>query len=65
MRFILSFAAISLSILPWSAVSAAVIIHTGRLIAVKGNPLQEISMMMEIDFVMKDGKVYKRNGLPE
>jgi imidazolonepropionase-like amidohydrolase len=32
------------------------------LIAVKGNPLQDISVLREIDFVMKSGKVAKRDG---
>jgi imidazolonepropionase-like amidohydrolase len=29
------------------------------LVAVKGNPLNDISLMEKIDFVMKDGKVVK------
>lgn len=29
------------------------------LIAVKGNPLEDISLMSEMDFVMKEGKVDK------
>jgi imidazolonepropionase-like amidohydrolase len=29
------------------------------LVAVKGNPLDDISLMEKIDFVMKDGKVVK------
>jgi imidazolonepropionase-like amidohydrolase len=29
------------------------------LVAVKGNPLEDISLMEKIDFVMKDGKVVK------
>lgn len=30
------------------------------IIAVKGNPLEEISVMEDIPFVMKDGVVYKQ-----
>ena len=29
------------------------------LIAVTGNPLEDISLMKSVSFVMKDGKVYK------
>jgi imidazolonepropionase-like amidohydrolase len=29
------------------------------IVAVKGNPLEDISLLEHIDFVMKDGKVYK------
>jgi len=29
------------------------------LVAVKGNPLENISLLENIGFVMKDGKVYK------
>ncbi len=32
------------------------------LIAVKGNPLQDISVLKDIDFVMKSGRVAKRDG---
>lgn len=38
-------------------------IETGKLadiIAVPGNPLEDISVMTEVQFVMKDGKVYKQ-----
>lgn len=38
-------------------------IETGKLadfVAVKGNPLENISLLENIDFVMKDGKVYKQ-----
>jgi imidazolonepropionase-like amidohydrolase len=29
------------------------------IIAVKGNPLENISLLEKVDFVMKDGVVYK------
>lgn len=29
------------------------------IIAVEGNPLKDISTMQKVNFVMKDGKVYK------
>ena len=32
------------------------------LIAVPGNPLDDISLMKRVSFVMKDGVVYKRDG---
>ncbi len=34
------------------------------VIAVKGNPLDDIKLMQKVSFVMKDGKVYKVNGNP-
>ena len=34
------------------------------LIAVNGDPLQDISILESVDFVMKDGRVYKRAGAP-
>ncbi len=37
-------------------------IEVGRfadIIAVKGNPITDISVLEEVVFVMKDGKVYK------
>ena len=40
-------------------------IQPGRfadLIAVKGDPLKDITLMEHVDFVMKGGVVYKRNG---
>jgi len=30
------------------------------IIAVKGNPLEDISLLQHVDFVMKEGKVYKK-----
>jgi imidazolonepropionase-like amidohydrolase len=32
------------------------------VVAVKGNPLDDITLMQHVDFVMKEGKVYKVNG---
>jgi imidazolonepropionase-like amidohydrolase len=32
------------------------------VIAVKGNPLDDISLMKQVDFVMKAGVVYKEAG---
>ncbi len=32
------------------------------VIAVPGNPLTDITLMQKVDFVMKDGKVYKADG---
>jgi len=32
------------------------------VIATPGNPLEDIEAMMEIDFVMKDGRVFKDEG---
>ena len=40
-------------------------IETGKLadiVAVPGNPLQDISAMQRVSFVMKDGRVFKRSG---
>lgn len=34
------------------------------LVAVPGNPLDDISLMKKMDFVMKAGTVYKQNGKP-
>jgi imidazolonepropionase-like amidohydrolase len=34
--------------------------YLADIIAVKGNPLEDISLLQQVDFVMKEGKVYKR-----
>jgi imidazolonepropionase-like amidohydrolase len=34
------------------------------LVAVRGNPLEEVSVLQRVGFVMKDGRVYKRDGEP-
>ena len=35
------------------------------LVAVKGDPLQDITLLLHVDFVMKGGAVFKRNGRVE
>ncbi|HEV2672436.1 MAG TPA: amidohydrolase family protein [Gemmatimonadales bacterium] len=32
------------------------------IVATRGDPLQDISVLTQVDFVMKDGKVFKRDG---
>ena len=34
------------------------------IVAVPGNPIDDISVMRRVNFVMKDGSVYKRDGNP-
>jgi imidazolonepropionase-like amidohydrolase len=34
------------------------------VVAVLGNPLEDISLMKRVSFVMKDGVVYKLNSVP-
>jgi imidazolonepropionase-like amidohydrolase len=34
------------------------------IVAVRGNPLQDVNLLKEVGFVMKDGVVYKENGAP-
>jgi imidazolonepropionase-like amidohydrolase len=34
------------------------------VVAVPGNPLEDISLMRRVSFVMKDGMVYKLNSTP-
>ena len=33
-------------------------------VAVKGDPLADMGLLADVDFVMKDGAVYKQGGLP-
>ena len=32
------------------------------VIAVKGNPLEDVTLLQKVEFVMKEGKVYKAEG---
>jgi imidazolonepropionase-like amidohydrolase len=32
------------------------------IVALQGDPLQNITVLQHVDFVMKDGKVFKRGG---
>jgi imidazolonepropionase-like amidohydrolase len=34
------------------------------VVAVPGNPIEDISLMKRVSFVMKDGIVYKQNSVP-
>jgi len=34
------------------------------VVAVPGNPIDDISLMKRVSFVMKDGAVYKLNSVP-
>ena len=34
------------------------------LVAVRGNPLEDVELLKEVGFVMKDGVIYKEDGLP-
>jgi imidazolonepropionase-like amidohydrolase len=34
--------------------------YIADIIAVKGNPLEDISLLQQVDFVMKEGKIYKK-----
>jgi imidazolonepropionase-like amidohydrolase len=39
------------------------VIETGKradIVAVPGNPVEDINAVMKVEFVMKDGKVYKQ-----
>jgi hypothetical protein len=33
------------------------------VIGVRGNPLEDIKLMQNVSFVMKDGKIYKDGGI--
>jgi imidazolonepropionase-like amidohydrolase len=42
-------------------------VEPGKLadvIAIDGNPLEDVTRMQHVSFVMKDGVVYKRAGTP-
>ena len=42
-------------------------VEAGRwadLVAVRGNPLDDVSVLEDVGFVMKEGVVYKRDGRP-
>jgi len=34
------------------------------VVAVPGDPIADISLMKQVSFVMKDGVIYKLNGVP-
>ncbi|GAB4526172.1 MAG: amidohydrolase family protein [Amphiplicatus sp.] len=39
--------------------------YAADIVAVEGDPLADISVLENVDFVMKEGVVYKRDGAPE
>ncbi len=45
----------------WASVAAGKI---ADVVAVPGNPIDDISLMKRVSFVMKDGVVYKLNSVP-
>jgi imidazolonepropionase-like amidohydrolase len=38
--------------------------YAADIVAVRGNPLEDVTLLQNIGFVMKDGVVYKRDGSP-
>jgi imidazolonepropionase-like amidohydrolase len=37
---------------------------SGDFVAVKGNPLADMTLLANVDFVMKEGVTYKQDGAP-
>jgi imidazolonepropionase-like amidohydrolase len=35
--------------------------HWADIIAVEGNPLDDVAVLQQVDFVMKSGEIYKRS----